>query len=209
MSQTEISPPDKTHDTLGTELSQCTQETKQPGLARCIKHKACLGQCSCQASSHLSNLNLGRAQYSQQSESMPLQSTCEAEWLSSGKCTKCRVHLGQCPCRAPWNLSSVNPGSICYFGLWQTQCSPSTTDILHICQWYLFAVSLPLHSTIEKASLNKWPPPTPCVRTEIRPEDTYKQGDQNKEGLTSLCIIGSSFIHLIRTDSNVFFLMAE
>ena len=27
--------------------------------------------------------------------------------------------------------------------------------------------------------------------------------------LTSLCIIGSSFIHLFRTDSNVFFLMAE
>ena len=27
--------------------------------------------------------------------------------------------------------------------------------------------------------------------------------------LTSLCIISSSFIHLIRTDSNVFFLMAE
>ena len=27
--------------------------------------------------------------------------------------------------------------------------------------------------------------------------------------LTSLCIIGYSFIHLIRTDSNVFFLMAE
>src|SRR5574340_1366307 len=27
--------------------------------------------------------------------------------------------------------------------------------------------------------------------------------------LTSLCIIGSSFIHLIRTDSNVFILMAE
>ena len=27
--------------------------------------------------------------------------------------------------------------------------------------------------------------------------------------LTSVCIIGSAFIHLIRTDSNVFFLMAE
>ena len=27
--------------------------------------------------------------------------------------------------------------------------------------------------------------------------------------LTSLCIIGSSFIHLVKTDSNVFFLMAE
>ena len=27
--------------------------------------------------------------------------------------------------------------------------------------------------------------------------------------LTSLCIIGSSFIHLIRTDSNAFFLMVE
>ena len=28
-------------------------------------------------------------------------------------------------------------------------------------------------------------------------------------GFTSLCIMGSSFIHLIRTDSNEFFLMAE
>ena len=28
-------------------------------------------------------------------------------------------------------------------------------------------------------------------------------------GIIGLCIIGSSFIHLIRTDSNVFFLMAE
>ena len=27
--------------------------------------------------------------------------------------------------------------------------------------------------------------------------------------LTSLCIVGSSFIHLFRTDSNTFFLMAE
>ena len=27
--------------------------------------------------------------------------------------------------------------------------------------------------------------------------------------LISLCIIGSSFIHLVRTDSNIFFLMAE
>ena len=27
--------------------------------------------------------------------------------------------------------------------------------------------------------------------------------------LTSLCIVGSSFIHLIRTDSNELFLMAE
>ena len=26
---------------------------------------------------------------------------------------------------------------------------------------------------------------------------------------SSLCVIGSSFIHFIRTDSNVFFLMAE
>ena len=34
----------------------------------------------------------------------------------------------------------------------------------------------------------------------------YKIGENNT--FTSLCIIGSSFIHLIRTDSNVFFLMA-
>ncbi len=30
-----------------------------------------------------------------------------------------------------------------------------------------------------------------------------------KSFCTTLCIIGSSFIHLIRTDSNVFFLMTE
>ena len=96
-----------------------------------------------------------------QSGSLPLQSTSEAEWLSSGKCTKCKVHLGQCPCRAPWSLSSVNPGSTCYLGLWQNQCGPSTTGIPHTCLRYLFAVSLPLHSAIEKPSLNKWPPPNP------------------------------------------------
>ena len=35
------------------------------------------------------------------------------------------------------------------------------------------------------------------------------QNIKHVKRVTSLCIIGSSFIHLIRTDSNVFFLMAE
>ena len=47
----------------------------------------------------------------------------------------------------------------------QTQCSRDTAST---CQCYLFAVSLPPHSTTEQVSLKKCPPPPPCVRAEIR-----------------------------------------
>ena len=47
-----------------------------------------------------------------------LWSTWEPEWLSPRNFTKHRAHLGQCPCRAPWSLSSVDLGSTCHLGLW-------------------------------------------------------------------------------------------
>ena len=47
----------------------------------------------------------------------------------------------------------------------QTQCGLDTASTS---QCYLFAVFLPLHSTTEKVSLKKCPPPPPCVRAEIR-----------------------------------------
>ena len=55
-----------------------------------------------------------------------------------GKCMKSRAPLGQCPCRAPWSLNSVEPGSTCHLGLWQTQCGPSTVNTPHTCQGYFF-----------------------------------------------------------------------
>ena len=121
-------------------------------------------------------------------------STRSPELLGTGKDTKCTAHLGQCPYRTPknlsglvletawdtgptWgsalaeqpgNLSSVNLGSTCCLGLWQTQCGPPTVSTPHTCQQYLFAVLLPPHNTTEQMNLNKWPPSPPCVRAEIR-----------------------------------------
>ena len=45
---------------------------------------------------------------------------------------------------------------------------------------------------------------------DIHTEKTRRERDTSTPMfIAALCIIGSSFIHLIRTDSNVFFLMAE
>ena len=127
-----------------------------------------LEQCGCQATDSLSCLDMGRAQNTHPTGSVPLWSTREPEWLRPGKCMKCRVHMGQCPCRAPWSLSSVDLGSTHHLGLWQTQCVPSAESTSHTCQQCLFAVSLPLRSTTEQVSLNKWPPSFYCVRPKIR-----------------------------------------
>ena len=54
----------------------------------------------------------------------------------------------------PW--AGANP-------VWLRHCEHA-----HTCQWYLFAVFLPPHSTPEQVSLNKWPPLPPCVRVDIR-----------------------------------------
>ena len=100
--------------------------------------------------------------------SVPLQSIREPERLRPEMCMKCRIHWGQCHCRAPWSLNSVDLGSTHSLGWWQTKCDSSTVSTLHTGQWYLFAVSHPSHNTTEQISLNKWLPSSPCVRVEIR-----------------------------------------
>ena len=130
------------------------------------------------------------------SGSVALWSTWGPEWLRPGKWIKHRAHLGQCPCRAPWSLSRVDPGRTRRLGLWQTQCGPSTASTPHTCQWYLFAVSLPPHNTTEQVTLNKWPRLPPCVRVEIRhwKDPQTEEGKTNKEGGTALEVTGSGSI---------------
>lgn len=147
-----------------------------------------LGQCTCQALSQLSCTELGRAQNAQ-----PIWVCAPVEHmrtgvLSPGNCMKCRAHLGQCPCRVPWSLTSVDLGSTHFIGLWQTRCGPSTANTTHTCQWYLFAVFLPPHNTIEQVSLNKWPPSAPSVRAKIRNRRDLQTEEAkiNKEGGTAL-----------------------
>ena len=116
----------------------------------------------------LSCADLGRAQNSCPAESVPLQSARDPEWLRPGKCTKCRARFRQCPCRAPWSLSSGDQGSTHRLALGQSQCGSSTASNPHTRQRYLFAVSLPPHNTSEQVSLNKWPLLPPSVRVEVR-----------------------------------------
>ena len=142
-------------------LSWHTQETWL-GPGRWIRRMAHLGQCAHKAPGHLSYSDLGSAQNARPTESVPLRSTQESEWLRPGKWMNCRVCFGQCPCRALWSLSSIDPGSTRCHELGQTQCGPFTASTPHTCQRYLFAVSLPLHNTTEQVSLNKWPPSPPC-----------------------------------------------
>ena len=63
-----------------------------------------------QAPGHLSCLDRGRAQNAGPFKSAPLWSTQEPEpeRLRPGKCTQPRAHFRQFPCRATWNLSSVD-----------------------------------------------------------------------------------------------------
>ena len=134
-------------------------------LIWCMTH---LGQCTCQALGRLSYSNWEWHKMHSPAGSVPLQSTQEPKQLRPGKGMKCRNHVGQCPGRAPWSLSSVDPGSTHCLGLWQTQISPYMGSTPHMRQWYFFAVSLPSLNTTEKVSLNKWPPSSPCVRVETR-----------------------------------------
>ena len=103
---------------------------------RCTAH---LGQCAHQALGRLSCSDLGRAQNTCPTESVPLWSTREpepeqlrpgkymnpgptlesspakqpeAEQHRSEKCTQPRAHLRQFPSRTTWNLSSVDRESI-------------------------------------------------------------------------------------------------
>ena len=128
------------------------------------------------------------------SGSVSLQSTQEPEQLRPGKCMKHRDHLGQCSCRAPWSLSSVDPGSTCHLDLWQTKCDPSTVSTPHICQQCLFPMSLHPHNTTEQVSLNKWPASSPCVKVETRHWRALQTEEDkiNKEGRTALEVTGKT-----------------
>ena len=143
------------------------QAAKTREVIRCTTH---LEQCTHQAPGHLSCSDLGRAQNTCPTKSMPLWSTWEPEpeQLRPAKCTQPKAHFGWCPCRAPWSLSSVDQESTCCLELGQTQCGPYTASTPHTHQWYFFAVFLPRHNTAEQVSLHKWSPSLPCVRVEIR-----------------------------------------
>ena len=68
---------------------------------------------------------------------------------------------GPAPWKTTWSLSSVD---------WKahTLWMEANTVWPRHCEWYLFAVFLPPHSTTEQVSLNKRPPVPPCVRAESR-----------------------------------------
>ena len=119
-SQPEIGSSEETHGTPGMVTLQHTQETEWPGLGRYIRCVAHLEPCAGQAPSHLSGLDLGRAQNTQPIWVYALATTQEPERFRPGKYIKSRAHLGQSPFRAPWSLSSVDPESTCCLGPWQT-----------------------------------------------------------------------------------------
>lgn len=117
------------HGPLGTVHSWCTREPEWLGTDYCRRHMTHLGLCAHSAPGSLSGLDLG----------------------STGDMT----HLGLFSHEVPRRLGSLDLGSAYHLGLWQPPCGPSTVSATHTCQWCLFAVSLPLHSTTEKTSLNK------------------------------------------------------
>ena len=90
-------------------LLQCTRETKWLGPGRWLRCTAHLGQCIHQAPGLLSCSDLARVQSACPAKFVLLHNTRESEQLKPGKCTKHRVHFGQCPCRGPWSLSRVDP----------------------------------------------------------------------------------------------------
>ena len=149
--------------------------------------------CSPSAWYCLSWSDLGRAQNTCPTKSVPLWSTREPEWLRPGKCTKCRVHFRQC-LQSTLEPESIDPGKHTRRELGQTQCGPSTASTPHTGQRYLFAVSLPPHSTTEQMSLNRWPPLPPCVRVELRHwRDLQKEKAKiNKDEGTALEVAGAT-----------------
>ena len=67
-------------------------------------------ECSHQVPGHLNCSDLGNAQNTGPTESVPLWSTQkpEPEWLRSGNCMQHRACLKQFPNRETWSLSSVD-----------------------------------------------------------------------------------------------------
>ena len=100
------------------------------------------GDCARQAPGHLSCSDLGRAQNTDPTKSVPLWSTQEPEpeQLKPGKYTQPRAHFRQFPCRATWRLSSVDQESTCHeWG--QIKCGPDCKHSPHMP--VIFVCSIP------------------------------------------------------------------
>ena len=135
---------------------------------------------------------------------LPRVYTCSRSWtpLPSPPCT---ISLGHPSAPAPsilYPASNLDWRFISYMILYMFQChSPKSPH------------SLPLPQSPKDCSIHL------CLLLSLIQGDHYHLSKFHiyvsilywcfSFWITSLCIIGSSFIHLIRTDSNVFFLMAE
>ena len=138
---------------------------------------------------HVSCLDLGRAQNAGPTESVPLRTirVPEPEWLRPGRCKKPRAGLG----RFRWsNLEPEQCGQGGYMRheREQAQCGWDTASTR---QCYLFAASLPPHSTTEQVSLKKSVHHHPlCVREEIRHWQDQQTEEAKTEG-TALEVTGA------------------
>ena len=140
-----------------------------------------LGLCAGQAPSHLSGLDLGRAQNTQPIWVYALATTQEPERFRPGKYIKSRAHLGQSPFRAPWSLSSVDPESTCCLGPWQTQHGPCTANTSQHASDICLQVS-----SLSPAQLNSEPKQVATFATSCQGRNqTLKRlanrGNQNKQ----------------------------
>ena len=128
------SPPQRRHTAHLRWHSRSTPRNQTAGTREVIRRTAHLGQCACQAPGHLSCWDLGRAQNSHPTESVPLWSSREPEpeRLRPGKGTKAWACFGQFPCRAPWSLSQESTGAVSGANpVWPRHCehSPHTRAI--------------------------------------------------------------------------------
>ena len=97
-------------------------------------------ECACQPPGHQTCLDLGRAQNTGPTESVPLWSTQEPEpeQLRSGDCKQPRAHFRKFPCRAIWSLSSVDQKAhtpwVVANAAWPRHCKHSShTPVIFVC----------------------------------------------------------------------------
>ena len=129
-----------------------------------------------------------------------------AVWTWEGHKTQAQpsLHLWGLP--ECLNLSSLDLGGACSPGLasdgfWQSNLEPKQCrqrkhtrrereqaqcgwDTASTYQCYLFAASLPPHSTTEQVSLKKCPPPPSCVRVEVRHWRDQQTEEAKTEGIS-------------------------
>ena len=152
-----MSSPEETHNTPGTVHSQHTQETKWPGLKRWIRHMAHLGQCTLLGPSFMGFGPSCQAAWTWEgqrtTEHLGLCPWGAAKWLRPGSCIKHRAYLGQCPCRAPWSLSSVDVGNTCCLGCGKPSLvHPLWALPTHASSFFFFFLQCP---SLPTAQLNK------------------------------------------------------